>query len=109
MNFELTNPCKDCPFRTDKPNQQHWLGEARAKEICESLIDNQQNFQCHKTNDLPTDKHQHCAGAMIMLEHIQKPNQMMRISERLGFYDHRKLNMKAPIFTSPFDFIKWHK
>ena len=108
MNFNLINPCKDCPFRTDKPNQQHWLGEARAEEICQSLINKQQTFQCHKTLDLPKDKHQHCAGAMIMLEHIQKPNQMMRIAERLGMYDHTKVNMNAPVFTNPEDFIEFH-
>lgn len=29
----------------------------------------------------------HCAGAMIVLEHEERPNQIMRIAERLGFYD----------------------
>lgn len=28
---------------------------------------------------------------------VNEPNQMMRISERLGFYDRSKLNMKAPV------------
>lgn len=108
MNFDLINPCKDCPFRADKPSQQHWLGEARAEEICQALINKQQTFQCHKTLDLPKDKHQHCAGAMIMLEHMQKPNQMMRIAVRLGMYDHTKINMNASVFTNPEDFVEFH-
>lgn len=33
-----------------------------------------------------------------MLEKMQQPHQMMRIAERLGMYDHTKLNMSAPVY-----------
>lgn len=113
MKYDLKAPCKDCPFRTDCI--KGWLGENRAAEIADSLIDNQKTFPCHKTttNDsegdtVENEDSQHCAGAMIMLEHIQRPNQMMRICERLGIYDHKKLDMEAPVFDDPQEFIEHH-
>ena len=41
---------------------------------------------------------EHCAGALIFLEAQEQPNQMMRIAERLGLYDRRKLDMESPVF-----------
>ena len=32
------------------------------------------------------------------MERESSPNQLMRIAERVGHYDHRKLNMDAPVF-----------
>lgn len=115
MNFDLTAPCGNCPFRTDKPEQQGWLGGERAEEIIESITNYQQSFPCHKTTDATlgnkacSSKEQHCAGALIMLEKMNQPNQMMRISERLGFYDRHKLKIDSPVFDDPEDFIEWHE
>jgi len=116
MKFEMKKPCNNCPFRTD--SLKGWLGSARAKEISFSIIHQQGTFPCHKTVDydredeegsgVVTQDSQHCAGAMIMLEHMKKPNQMMRIAERLGFYDYRKLDMKSPVFKNDKQFIKYH-
>lgn len=109
MNFDLKRPCKDCPFRTDvKP----YLTASRAREITDAITRQQATFSCHKTNQLvdgddgenevlETGKSQHCAGALIMLERLERPNQMMRIAERLGMYDASKLDMDAPVFDSP--------
>lgn len=44
MNFNITTPCKNCPFRTDKKHQKGWLGAARAAGIIESIVDLQQSF-----------------------------------------------------------------
>lgn len=109
MKFDLKNPCGDCPFRTDRPKHKGWLGAARAKDICESLIDKQATFQCHKTIGLDKDKKQHCAGAMIMLEHMELPNQMMRIAKRLHLYNRSTLNMNAPVVTTDIEFIEIHE
>ena len=49
---------------------------------------------------------QHCSGALIVLEKLEQPNQMIRISERLGLYDRRKLNMKAPVFDDFDEFAE---
>lgn len=113
MNFDLTAPCKDCPFRTDvKP----YLTKARVREIIDAITRNQQTFACHKTVDYgvsedsesevcPSNKQQHCAGALVMLENLGLPNQMMRISERLGMYDRRKLKMDSPVYATPHAMI----
>jgi hypothetical protein len=65
-------------------------------------------FPCHKTADAVEDddggtqfeaneNSQACAGALMFNEKRGQSNQMMRISERLGFYDHTKLNMDADV------------
>jgi hypothetical protein len=106
MDYTLTSPCKNCPFRTDvKP----YLTLARAASIANSVADGA-TFSCHNTNEFDDDgeaskEGQHCAGALIMLEKMEQPNQMMRISERLGLYDRRKLKMDAPVFDSPEEMI----
>jgi len=107
MNFNLKKPCANCPFRTDI---KFYLDDNRVDEICHSLIQEQQTFACHKTTHFDDDgeanivkKTEHCAGAMIMLEKMQRPNQLMRIAERLGGYDHTKLDMDSPVFETDDD------
>lgn len=109
MNFKLKTPCANCPFRTDV---KAYLTQGRAEEIAEGITTEQQTFTCHKTlsrdddgNTLNSQQEQHCAGALIMLEHMDKPNQMMRIAERLGMYDRRQLDMDAPVFKTDVEFI----
>lgn len=110
MTFDMTTPCPKCPFRTDVTP---YLTPARAREISTSLVQRQESFPCHQTTEHDDDgecirnpeKEKHCAGAMIMLEHMNKPNQMMRIAERIGFYDRFKLKMDAPVFATAAAFI----
>jgi len=104
MKFNLKTPCNNCPFRTDV---MFYLSNERVEEICTSLTAEDQTFACHKTTKFGDDgeamQHKgenHCAGALIMLEHMDKPNQMMRIAERCGFYDRTKLDMSAPVFET---------
>lgn len=106
--YSLKTPCPNCPFRTDvKP----YLSPERVEEIRDGL--ERGEFPCHKTLDYDTDeeggveteKTAHCAGALILLEKEGTPSQMMRISERLGMYDARKLDMDAPVFDSWDDMI----
>lgn len=113
MNYNLTKPCKNCPFSTTCLNG--WLGGPRATEIFYSISRDQKSFPCHKTTSHDDEgdyvlgqKEEHCAGALILLEKLELPNQMMRISERLGFYDRFKLNMNAPVFDSGAEFIRHH-
>lgn len=108
MKFELRKPCANCPFRTDI---EFYLGESRAKEIADGITKKGQTFTCHKTldydgegNTVVGSKSQHCAGALIMLEKTERPNQMMRIAERLGLYDHTKLDMNSPVFENAESF-----
>jgi len=104
MNFDLKTPCKDCPFLATR---KFPLMRERVEQIVVDITVCDQSFSCHKTvkhdhdgEHVRSDTEQHCAGALIMLEHMDEPNQMMRIAERVGLYDRRKLNMDAPVFTS---------
>lgn len=101
--FGLISPCSNCPFRSDGAGVP--LRRARVRAIERALI--LHTFSCHKTIahddegepvDLPTTMH--CAGALILLEKLERPSQMMRIGERLGIYDRHKLNMDAPVYPS---------
>jgi hypothetical protein len=106
LNFNLTRPCAECPFRTDV---RPYLNRVRVRELEQSIVGAQQSFPCHKTTVASDDddcemtttsESEHCAGAMILLEGLNQPNQMMRIAERLGMYDHRKLDMGSPVFNT---------
>lgn len=104
-HFNLKNPCKQCPFRNDRAG---YLTKGRAEDIVYAITERDGTFTCHKT-DRPNGgsklKDEHCAGASILLEKIKRPNQMMRIMERFGGYDHTKLNMKAPVYDTTQEFI----
>jgi hypothetical protein len=113
MKFDLIRPCPHCPFRTDRPG---YLGARRAGEIADGLLLQQATFSCHETNDfdeedgevVETTNSQHCAGALIFCERHNRPNQMMRIAERLGLYDQRKLDKDAPVCQSRREFVQLH-
>jgi len=112
MKFDLTKPCGDCPFRNDIT---FYLRPERVEEILEAISGQQQaTFTCHKTTGyddesgetLETKDSQHCAGALILLEKIERPNQMMRWMERLGYYDRKKLDMDSPVYSDPEEMIE---
>jgi hypothetical protein len=98
--FRLTRPCHGCPFRTDDSAVR--LTRARVSSIERSLL--QSTFDCHETtgvtDEMPAKGLAHCAGALILLEKLGRPSQMMRIAERLGMYDRTMLDMSAPVFDS---------
>lgn len=114
MKMGMLRPCAKCPFRTDvKP----YIRPERAAQIGRALL-RDQSFACHETvryDDNGTGhvgpNAQHCAGAMILLEHIGRPNQWMRIMERIKQYNRFKLDMSAPVFRTMQDWIahiRWH-
>jgi hypothetical protein len=94
MNYTKTTPCSDCPFLT---GTEHAYTDERLAEFASGV------FPCHKTAKIEnnefqaTKESQHCAGALIYNEKREQSNQMMRIAERLGLYDHSKLNMEASV------------
>lgn len=99
MTYDLTTPCANCPFRNDITPFIH-------PERCEEILNEEGTFRCHKTDDHNV---QHCAGFLIIREKEDRPNQMMRIAERLGAYDHTKLNMDAPIYDSVHEAVSAHE
>ena len=102
MNYAMKEPCNACPFL---------IGSGFAFRSLTAHASGE--FACHKACALSdegvyearNDKTPHCAGALIFLEKQGKPHQMMRISERLGMYDHTKLNMDAPVGSKPHDYL----
>jgi len=97
MNFNLKQPCKDCPFIPGSSTNTT-LAEGRIESIVSDLRADR-GFICHKTLDHVV-KNEHCAGAMIFLEREDRPNQLMRVAERLGIYDRNGLNMDAEIISN---------
>ena len=105
--MKLTKPCAQCPFRTDiKP----FLNRERAQELAIHLIKEQRSFTCHKTINYDgcrdRSKEEQCAGAMIMLMKMGKPNQLMQVMSRLGAVNLNKLDLSEPVFDTADDFIK---
>ena len=100
--FDRKKPCPSCPFRTGE-KAVRYLGEERAREIADSLLGDA-TFTCHDDIDLSKSKRQHCVGAMLMLEKQNRPNQMMRICERIGMYDRTALIGHDDVFD---DFDEW--
>lgn len=102
-NMSLVTPCANCPFRTDV---DRYLTPGRYRELAHTLIDQGENFVCHKTVDYSgddsqvTDKSCTCAGAMIFLQKLGRPNQAMQVMERIGAWSSDKLNMDAPVYGS---------
>lgn len=113
MDYTLTSPCANCPFRKTKAGM---ITPGRAFEISDMMLDRQGGqFPCHKTVDYSavedveedaqvTEKTQHCAGALIFAEKIGKHGtQMMRIMERLGMYDAKKLMADPEVVALVYD------
>lgn len=101
MRYNLTTPCDACPFLigsgfTYRSLLEHASGEFACHKACD-VNEETGNFEAR------SEKTPHCAGALIFLEKQNMPHQMMRICERLGRYDYRKLDMKAPVVASPSD------
>lgn len=111
MSYTMTSPCDSCPFRRDV---DPFITTARVREIADGLV--RAEFPCHKTVKYDGDgewsrtgKEVHCAGALILLEKIEQPSQMMRIAERLGMYDARKLDMAAPVYDDFDEMLAAHE
>lgn len=98
MKYTMTSPCDACPF-LNTPNMKRGFTVRRLREFASA------EFPCHQTADnneetgdyVANEKSVHCAGVLIFNEKRNAPHQMMRICERLGFYDASKLDMKANV------------
>lgn len=98
MKFSQTVPCNQCPFTMKS------FSLKRLKEFAQDGL-----FHCHKSGKteyseelemeefIPSSKSVVCAGMLIFNEKRNNPNQMMRICERLGEYDRKKLNMDSKV------------
>jgi hypothetical protein len=113
MRFDLTRPCGDCPFRSDKqfgllPERVRGiLGGGKGKSWWPAC-----SFPCHKTiiygdgDAVIPETAQQCAGVMAILHRENRPNDAMQIAERLGLWDPSKLDPDAPFYPSTRAAIK---
>ena len=115
MHHRMSDPCDNCPFRTDLPHG--YLRPDRIREIAESLFRGE-SFPCHKTTEtveddegfgdrVATEDSLQCAGAEIFLAKQGLSTQMGRIAERLGMA--QPLNMEAPVSGSVSQMLKVHR
>ena len=111
MRFDLLKPCSNCPF-LKKDGIRLML--SRVREIAGAMLSTQgATFTCHKTTIEAGDGEivdgrdaRHCAGALIFAESQSTATQMMRIAERLGLYDARKLMAQKAVVASVFGSLK---
>jgi hypothetical protein len=113
MNYSMIKHCSNCPFLKEGGVP---LRKSRIREIGGMMLSGQGGtFPCHKTVDYrddeengcyhPTEGNSHCAGALIFAEKGNPAGtQMMRIAERIGLYDRRKLD--AASFPKVWDSLK---
>ncbi|MBM4574815.1 hypothetical protein GS896_27545 [Rhodococcus hoagii] len=112
--FGLKRPCVDCPFRTDR---QPFLRPDRAAEIADAL-EAGEPFWCHKTVEYDedqagesvtnTDGSTFCAGALATLEREGRPNNAMRIAERLGLYRPDQMATDVPVHNNLQEWVHAH-
>jgi len=102
MDFTLTRPCNNCPFRK---TPIFYLGTDKRKEIAAGLQDDTTTFPCHKTVYGDRRQAQQCAGAMILLEKSGSRNIAMRLAMRIGQYRPDQLRDQKSVYSSFDQFI----
>lgn len=107
-SMRLKAPCKNCPFRKD----MDFLHINRKIELTYALGWQQQGFNCHKTLDYDSGEGEfvpgrsnHCAGAMLYLQHIEHPNLVMQLGARLGVWSADELQGAESIHDTIDGFI----
>lgn len=109
MHFDLHVPCSNCPFLRKGGIR---LTQGRVKEIAGNMLSpDGKTFACHKTTKacgdemVETGNSRHCAGALIFSEKHENATQMIRIAERLGLYDRKKLMSNREVGDLVFDSV----
>lgn len=93
--FDLKKTCKDCPFVLGSSTNET-LAPGRIPQIKRDLLQGM-TFSCHKTVRKENVKEQHCVGAMMWLYDRGRPNQLMRIAERIGHLRTEQLSTHGEI------------
>ena len=113
--YALKKPCANCPFiKDEEASIRKSLCKGRVPGIIKGLINGTATgFSCHKTtgrgdedddgNYIPSGQELECAGALILLEKMNRPTQLMRIMERVGGYDRNDLIPAHDLVIDPED------
>lgn len=107
--LNLKSPCANCPFLKKGAIE---LRPGRIEEIMERIEDDTIIFPCHKTvrydkaNDdeesvVPFMDSSACAGAMIYLAKIGRPNIAMRLGARMGLISEADLMAQSDKVIDP--------
>lgn len=108
MSAYMTKPCPECPFLRSRGAVR--LTRGRIVEITGNMLSRGGGeFHCHKTTlqgGVPAGQERHCAGALIFAEKNGNATQMMRIAERLGMYDPRKLVGYENVFDDDAEMLR---
>lgn len=97
-----TAPCGNCPFKVHGAIE---LREGRLESIArELLVDDWQNFNCHKRL-LPRTDRTTCAGAMVFLHKAGRPNLPMRLANLAGELDFGELQKHAAAIVDPHELL----
>lgn len=113
MNFNITSPCGNCPFRREGGIRLH---PQRAREIAKAaILATGKAFPCHKTVDydtadengdtVPSGDESYCAGAIAFALNTRMENQLLRIARRLGMWKPRDIKNRAEVFRSVSEMI----
>lgn len=115
MNFNLTKPCKDCPFL--KTATKGWLGKERAEGIAQTITSGKGTFSCHKTTGvtegitIAEEKQSHCYGALVMLKNmdLMRKSFILYAAEILLDADLSKVEKSDNVFSNDKSFIQHHE
>lgn len=113
MDFRLTKPCHNCPFRREGGIR---LTPARAREIARGQTDSQGLvFPCHKTVNYdeydgdeeytPQKGNQYCAGALNFALNSGALNQLMRIAARIGLWKPDAMRERDACFKNEREMV----
>ncbi len=110
--FRLKRPCGGCPFTADGVD----LEPGRLQSIVADLLANDhQIFHCHETvyskrlggqfsdagDYTPSHRGSVCAGAMVVLEELNRPSVAQRVGAALGVYDRQEVMKNAHLVVRP--------
>lgn len=98
--YRLKKPCANCPFLKDASKAIR-LHPDRVPGILEGLLTGEHTgFACHKTlageydeegeKYTPGRDEQQCAGALAVLEKLNRPTSLMQVMGRMGLYESEK-------------------
>ena len=107
--FTMKTPCDNCPFLKEG-------GIRVSKTRARNIVGESTHFPCHKTIDYNggededgnnvannTAHTKTCAGYMILLFRIGKPNQILQIASRIGLLDQGSLMSNNPATDLVFE------
>ena len=109
MRRDLTEPCAQCPFRTN--SMPGWLGPWHPKELLASLA--MEPFACHPTisedgQDPVDDTLQACAGAVLHLNRKCERSRNPWVEEYQDALDNAPPSVIERVFKWSHEFIAHH-